>query len=434
MAEWKKIKIDKLCTIVKGQAGLAKATSGQYPLVTTGYKKKTCNEYQFNAKAVCIPLVSSTGHGKKTLNYVHYQEGKFALGTILAAVIPKDDEELDAKYLHLYLTFYKDRILVPLMRGAANVSLSIKDIKYIYIPVPSINIQKSIIAKYYKIKPASDELLEIINHQSKCFKQLRQVILQEAVEGKLTADWRKKNPELINGEKSAENLLKKIKIEKEQLIKEKKIKKQKPLPPISEEEKPFKLPKSWIWCRLGSFGFIQTGTTPPTSNKSNFGDFIPFITPEDISGKGINYKKRGLSKIGILKSRLIRNNSVLMVCIGGSIGKCYFTDKNVCCNQQINAVTPYYLSEKILFYMMISPLFQKQLSDKAMKSSTPILNKSKWENLLLPLPPFIEQQIIIKRLEDILNIIEQLEKQANQRKEQTAQLMYSVLREAFEQK
>ena len=434
MTEWKNVKIDKLCTIVKGITGLAKATPGQYPLVATGHKKKTCNEYQFDAKAVCIPLVSSTGHGKKTLNYVHYQDGKFALGTILAAVIPNNDEELDAKYLHLYLSFYKDRILVPLMRGAANVSLSIKDIKKIDIPVPPIKIQKSIIEKYYSVKPVMDELLILLNYQIIFFKQIRQAILQESVEGKLTADWRKKHLELISGENSAENLLKKIKIEKEQLIKEKKIKNQKYLPPISEEEKPFKISEEWIWCRLGSVGFIQTGTTPPTSNKSNFGDFIPFITPEDISGKGINYKKRGLSKIGILKSRLIRNNSVLMVCIGSSIGKCYFTDKNVCCNQQINTVTPFCLSEKILFYMMISTLFQKQLNDKAMKSSTPILNKTKWENLLLPLPPFIEQQIIIKRLEDILNIIDQLEKQVIERKEQTTQLMHSVLRESFEQK
>ncbi len=131
----------------KGQTGIAKAIPGQYPMVTTGAERKTCNDYQFDTKAVCIPLVSSTGHGKKTLNYVHYQEGKFALGTILTAVIPNDPGQLDAQFLHLYLSFFKDRLLVPLMRGAANVSLNQRDIKKVQIPLPPIARQREIIAR-----------------------------------------------------------------------------------------------------------------------------------------------------------------------------------------------------------------------------------------------------------------------------------------------
>jgi len=417
MTEWEKIKIDKLCTIEKGQAGLAKATSGQYPLVTTGYKKKTCNEYQFNAKAVCIPLVSSTGHGKKTLNYVHYQEGKFALGTILAAVIPKDDEELDAKYLHLYLTFFKDRILVPLMRGAANVSLSIKDIKNIYIPVPSINIQKSIIAKYYKIKPGSDELLEIINHQSKCFKQLRQIILQEAVEGKLTADWRKKNPELISGENSAENLLKKIKIEKEQLIKEEKIKTQKPLLPISEAGRVFKLPESWIYVRVGE-------------------------VIKKISLIGKKLKKREYLKKGKLpiidqgqkfiggysnKKQLIVGCELPVIIFGDHTKIFKFVNfKFIAGADGIKVIKPIGIYQSKLFYYFLRALI---LPKKGYARHFQFLEKS-----YIPLPPLSEQKVIIERLDNIMDTINELEKQANQRKEQTAQLIYSVLREAFEQK
>ena len=90
MSEWKKVKIEDVCIIEKGNIGLAKAFPCDYPMVTTGANRKTCNTYQFDTEAVCIPLVSSTGHGKKTLNYVHYQTGKFALGTILCAVIPKE--------------------------------------------------------------------------------------------------------------------------------------------------------------------------------------------------------------------------------------------------------------------------------------------------------------------------------------------------------
>ena len=73
--------------------------------------------------------------------------------------------------------------------------------------------------------------------------------MQLAVQGKLTAKWRAQNPELISGENSAENLLKEIKVEKAKLIKEKKIKKEKALPPITEDEIPYELPEGWIWCR-----------------------------------------------------------------------------------------------------------------------------------------------------------------------------------------
>ena len=147
MAEWEQVSIGDVCTLEKGQTGIAKAIPGKYPLVATGAKRKTCDGYQFDTKAVCIPLVSSTGHGKKTLNYIHYQEGKFALGTILTAVIPKDPNQLEAKFLHLYLSFFKNTLLVPLMRGAANVSLNQRDIKKVQIPLPSIAKQREIIAR-----------------------------------------------------------------------------------------------------------------------------------------------------------------------------------------------------------------------------------------------------------------------------------------------
>ncbi len=145
MAKQKWAKISELCDIIKGEIGLASAVPGTYPLVATGAERRSCNTWQFDTEAVCIPLVSSTGHGKKTLNYVHYQTGKFALGTILVAVIPKDSSVLMAKFLHLYLSHFKDSVLVPLMKGAANVSLPIKGIASVEIPVLPIAEQERLI-------------------------------------------------------------------------------------------------------------------------------------------------------------------------------------------------------------------------------------------------------------------------------------------------
>ena len=151
MSEYKKVKLGDICKIVKGSTGIASAEPGEYPLVVTAVERKTCSTYQFDCEAVCIPLVSSSGHGKKSLNNVHYQKGKFALGTILCAVIPNNPEEVSAAYLHQYLQFYKDTVLVPLMKGAANVSLSMRDIAKVEIPLPDIEIQNKLFEKLEKI-------------------------------------------------------------------------------------------------------------------------------------------------------------------------------------------------------------------------------------------------------------------------------------------
>ena len=194
MSDWKKVKIGDVCEIIKGATGIASAEPGEYPLVVTAVERKTCSSFQFDCEAVCIPLVSSSGHGKKSLNNVHYQKGKFALGTILCAVVPNNPNELDARFLHQYLQFYKDKILVPLMKGAANVSRSMKDIAKVAIPLPSIEKQHELSELFVEIQKKYKELLEESEKQKSYAKQLRQNILQEAIEGKLTEEWRKENP------------------------------------------------------------------------------------------------------------------------------------------------------------------------------------------------------------------------------------------------
>lgn len=193
MSAWKKVKIGDICKIEKGLTGIASAVPGEFPLVVTAVERKTCSTYQFDCDAVCIPLVSSSGHGKKSLNNVHFQSGKFALGTILCAVIPKNPHELDARYLHQYLQFYKDTVLVPLMKGAANVSLSMKDIAGVEVPLPPIEEQRELSAMFVSLQEKSLEFKKETDKQVEYVKLLRQSILQNAIEGKLTEDWRKQH-------------------------------------------------------------------------------------------------------------------------------------------------------------------------------------------------------------------------------------------------
>jgi type I restriction enzyme, S subunit len=244
----KLVKLKDICEFEKGSTGLAKAEPGEYPLVTTGAERKSSNTYQFDTKAVCIPLVSSTGHGHASLKNVHYQEGKFALGTILVALTTKNESKLDIQFLHLYLSQLKDQVLVSLMSGAANVALSVAKIQNIQIPLPPLEKQQEIVRKFKSIVREEDELKSELTHQQALLKKLRQQILQEAIEGKLTSEWRTVNPDV----EPASELLKLIAAEKAQLIKDKKINPLKSLPCITDDEKPFGLPEGWAWCRLGN--------------------------------------------------------------------------------------------------------------------------------------------------------------------------------------
>lgn len=270
-----------------------------------------------------------------------------------------------------------------------------------------------------------------IKIQNDLTAQLKQSILQEAIQGKLTADWRKQNP---NSEPASE-LLKRIKAEKAQLIKDKKIKKEKALPPIIAEEIPFELPEGWIWCRLGVIGFTQTGTTPPKNDSSNYGDFIPFIQPSNISADGLNFNCISLTPKGLLKSRFIQKYSNLMVCIGGSAGKTCYNDIDVACNQQINTITGFTgVFYKYLDIALKSPHFQGLVWSKIKQGSTPILNKGRWCEIIVPICSHEEQKAIVKKVESLMQKCKALEQEIKTSEANAEMLMQAVLKEAFEGK
>ena len=159
---------------------------------------------------------------------------------------------------------------------------------------------------------------------------------------------------------------------------------------------------------MNSIAELQTGTTPPTTISEYFGKGIPFIKPADITNNSINYNNESLTLLGAEKSRTIPKNSVLMVCIGGSIGKCYYTDIDVCCNQQINTATPFICNTQYLWNVMSSDYFQDNLRNNAGGTATPIINKSIWGELLIPLPPLAEQHRIVSQIAEIMPFIDNL--------------------------
>lgn len=166
--DFSKVLIGDVCTITKGKTPIQKANPGDYPLVVTTTERKSCDNYQFDTSAVCIPLVSSRGHGVASLNHVYYQNGKFALGNILCALETNDDKKLSVKYLYYYLEKTKDYTLVPLMKGGANVSLHMDDILKVKFNLPTIDKQIEIIKQFDTFDRMSNIMKEKLEL---CYKQ-----------------------------------------------------------------------------------------------------------------------------------------------------------------------------------------------------------------------------------------------------------------------
>ena len=281
-------------------------------------------------------------------------------------------------------------------------------------------------------------------------KQLKNSILQWAIQGKLV-------PQDPNDE-PASVLLEKIRKEKERLIKEKKIKRDKNASIIYrgddnsyyekilatgevkciDDEVPFEIPQGWEWCRMGEIGITETGTTPSKTHPEYFGNYIPFIGPANILEDKIVNETQGLSEEGIKYGRVIRANSILQVCIGGSIGKCAIVRKDVTFNQQINSITPLNCCLEYVHFVLQSETFRLAIMSKATGTATPIINRGNWEKLLFPLPPYNEQNRIIAKLVELMPQVEKYNKVQNSLDELNVaingKLKKSILQEAIQGK
>ena len=234
-------------------------------------------------------------------------------------------------------------------------------------------------------------------------KKLRELILELAVRGKLV-------PQDANDE-PANELLERITKEKVRLIKDGVIKNEKSLPSVSNEEIPFDVPVGWLWQRLGELGYTQTGGTPSKFDKGHFGNDIPFIKPGDIYPGYVDYDNEGLSNEGAnILGRTAPAESILMVCIG-TIGKCNRIERTCAFNQQLNSITPYLEMSGYLLNALRSAYFQQTAWEKSSSTTIAILNKGKWVDIVVPIPPLEEQHRIVAKVDELMALCDQLEQQ-----------------------
>ena len=310
---------------------------------------------------------------------------------------------MNNEYLFYYLMSMRQSY-IGMAEGGAQPNISKEKIVNSLIPLPPAEEQRRIVAKIEELLPYVDryaaayEKLEQFN--AKFPEDMKKSILQYAIQGKFV-DQRSE-------EGTGEELYRQIQEEKKRLIKEGKIKKEKPLAEIAEDEIPFDIPENWKWVRLSTIGITQTGNTPSKSHPEYIGIDIPFITPGDILNGQICYSNQALSLLGKEVARVCCAGSIMQVCIGGSIGKAAITYREVAFNQQINVVSPIACLSEYLFAVMQSAYFTTSMKERAGGTATPIINRGLWDSLLIPLPPLAEQRRIVAKLEEILPLCERL--------------------------
>ena len=310
---------------------------------------------------------------------------------------------MNNEYLFYYLMSMRQSY-IGMAEGGAQPNISKEKIVNSLIPLPPAEEQRRIVAKIEELLPYVDryaaayEKLEQFN--AKFPEDMKKSILQYAIQGKFV-DQRSE-------EGTGEELYRQIQEEKKRLIKEGKIKKEKPLAEIAEDEIPFDIPENWKWVRLSTIGITQTGNTPSKSHPEYIGIDIPFITPGDILNGQICYSNQALSLLGKEVARVCCAGSIMQVCIGGSIGKAAITYREVAFNQQINVVSPIACISEYLFAVMQSAYFTTSMKERAGGTATPIINRGLWDSLLIPLPPLAEQRRIVAKLEEILPLCERL--------------------------
>ena len=278
------------------------------------------------------------------------------------------------------------------------------DAVQILLPLPPLAEQKRIVEKIEQIFRQADTIEQNRLALKTAVRHTKSRVLDLAVRGKLT----EQRPE----EGSAEELLERIREEKQRLIAEGKLKKEKPLPEITEDEIPFDIPAGWKWVRLGEIGTWQAGCTPDTTRKDFYENgTIPWINSADLTDGYIDTITHYVTEKAFAekKMRLNKTGAVCVAMYGATIGKTGILTVDATTNQAVcvcNLLSS--MDSKYLFYFLQfhKPFFVM----KGFGGAQPNISKEKIENTPFPLPLLAEQKRIAEKIEQIFGTLDIIEK------------------------
>ncbi|NOU40361.1 MAG: hypothetical protein HOO85_03735 [Methylotenera sp.] len=366
-----------------------------------------------------------------------YQGHEDVTATIHYSSYTFDETQIEVEYFKRFLKSPEFvRLLKEQVKGGIKTEIKPKHLLALEIPLPTLKEQKSIVAHFLRFESEQRELNCEITHQKNLLNKLRRRILQEAIEGKLTGWWRSQNPDV----ETASKLLERITVEKSYLVKDKKIKPQKPLTPITDNEKPFELPEGWIWCHLSSLiledprnGYSPKSVDFPTNTKTLKLGATTSGSFDSSEYKYVN-EEIDLSSFLWLKNGDIliqRSNSLDHVGVSAIYDE--DDDKYIYPDLMMKLRLVKFISCTYLHQILLSPFCREYFRANASgaQKSMPKINQGIVSRTPIPLCSIAEQQAIVTKVESLFALCDQLEAEIANNQSHAKQLIQVVLKEAF---
>lgn len=460
-------RLGNIANLQKGLTGIQSSTPGEFPLVVTSAERGTCDHFDFDGAAAIIPLVSSTGHGNASINRLHYQEGKFALGTILCAVFPFDEQLISARFLYEYLTAFKEELLVSKMIGTANVTLTLGKIAEVPVPILAPAVQMRVdelmalcdqlesaqherdrrrdrlaAASLQRLnQPAADTTPEAQREYARFYlhhlprlttrpehiKAMRQTILNCAVAGRLVSQHA--------SDESAFDLKNRIAEEKKRLLVTRGAKTK---PSITEDEKfvAFDLPRGWSWQQLDQLAWKITDGDHLTPQRESSGRFL-------LSARNVLNGRLDLSDVDYvgdaefqrMRGRCDPEKFDVLISCSGSIGRVAIVDKDdAYVLVRSAALVKLVFAQDIAPYIakaLLSDHLQAQMAVRSKAAAQPNLFIGSIRQLMIPIPPLTEQRRIVAKVDELMALCDQLEAQLSITQTDSHRLLAAVLSNAL---
>jgi type I restriction enzyme S subunit len=353
---WPTKKLGEICEEnIKSPFKVEDATNlGEYPFFTSGEGVLIHNEYLVDGENI---FLATGGYAN-----VKYYNGKASYSADTWSLKVKNALTRFVYYQISARLKYIDEVL---FRGSGLRHLQKKEFLNLEIPIPPLSVQQKIVKILDTIQEAIDIQEKIIEKT----KELKKSLMAEL--------FKYGGPSFRKGRK-----LKKTEIGE--------------------------IPEDWEVVRIKDVGSVITGTTPSTSVKEFWDGDIPFVTPSDFKNDSVYVyqTERKVTSAGAQKGRIIPKNSILVVCIGSTLGKIALSYEECITNQQINAIIceNFKVNPFFVYYFLLKN--QGLLKAYAGTTTKPIVKKSLFETFLIPLPPLSEQREIAENLQTIDQKIE----------------------------
>lgn len=440
------MKIKDLFHFEKGALQSSKCIPGEFDFITASSEWKSHNEYTHDCEALIFAAAASGSLGR-----THYVNGKFISSDLCFIITPKDQKKypIDLKFYHLIFQTLKDEIVRNTKAGTSKEAIGLTVFGNYELPYFDIAKQIETKKKFIDAQESTIGISDELTHQLALVKQLRQSLLREAIQGKLTADFRSAHPELTEGENSGQALLEKIKTEKKQLIKDGKLKKEKELTPVSEDEIPFEIPEGWVWCRLGeickellggyAFDSSRYSKIETQNQVIRLGNVKPNLLVLETSPVFIDNDYANET----IRAKLF-NGDILITMTGTRAKKDYLF--SLCLSESDLETKTLFLNQRVGCFRFGGFIFNNyinitlkdtRLLQAVFDSSTGAANQANigiiaLKDILIPLPPLSEQQAIVSKLDKLMRTCDELEASIRNSQKQNEMLLQQVLREALE--